>query len=471
MFGLGKRRDKVAEVHAPTVTPDDVDRVRLDAEVIAKAARIVRDVLLSKAPLTKGFQAGAGEAILDVRAALVRSPAGRAVLGAPLEAVRTADRVDELAALLDREVTAHAEAGRRLEKALREAAEADERHQDLSDRLAALMPESWDGDGAFDAIAIEFVATISARLAALGGSPERWEERPDGSTFPDARVDPNGYFDAVEARRAAHTCRCLAFGEGTPAHAPSFLCKPRPGDRTDNAQKSHYGAPHQHVWQDGRCVADGHDREPEFGSPEAADKFRSRATDWSAADQMAAWLARRGVGLTPTPGTVRRGVELDHAEALQHRSPDYVVGAVIVSEPICGKPLRTGPGEPDMICGQPTGHAPTPWCGLFDGLASGGVVRPGHRYAPGADSVCTHPYPGGGPGGVDAQCGGTAAAAVHTGWAIAQTDNVIDSDGAWAVHVGAAAGSTAVYFTDAQHYDTACDDRPSCAIVDHHDLT
>lgn len=32
-------------------------------------------------------------------------------------------------------------------------------------------------------------------------------------------------------------------------------------------------------------------------------------------DQMAAWLARRGVGLTPTPGTVQRGMELDHADA------------------------------------------------------------------------------------------------------------------------------------------------------------
>jgi hypothetical protein len=33
--------------------------------------------------------------------------------------------------------------------------------------------------------------------------------------------------------------------------------------------------------------------------------------------QMAGWLERRGVGRTPTPGTVRRGLELDHADALK----------------------------------------------------------------------------------------------------------------------------------------------------------
>ncbi len=32
--------------------------------------------------------------------------------------------------------------------------------------------------------------------------------------------------------------------------------------------------------------------------------------------QVLDWLEHRGVGRTPTPGTVARGVELDHAEAL-----------------------------------------------------------------------------------------------------------------------------------------------------------
>jgi hypothetical protein len=47
---------------------------------------------------------------------------------------------------------------------------------------------------------------------------------------------------------------------------------------------------------------------------------------------------------------------------------DYAPGAAIVSEPICGKPIRSAPGDPDMICARPAGHDPTPWCG-FDAIA------------------------------------------------------------------------------------------------------
>jgi hypothetical protein len=54
----------------------------------------------------------------------------------------------------------------------------------------------------------------------------------------------------------------------------------------------------------------------EAGAAAAEAHWRPMIEPYDAANQMAAWLARRGVGLTPTPGTVRRGVELDHAEAL-----------------------------------------------------------------------------------------------------------------------------------------------------------
>jgi hypothetical protein len=187
---------------------------------------------------------------------------------------------------------------------------------DLTDRLAAFMPESWDGDSAFDAIVVEFVAVLAARLAALGGSSERWQERPDGSVFPDARTDPNGYADAVAEWRRAHSgCRCPAFGEGTPEHAPSVLCKPRPGDRP--AHSADYGA--------------------------------------------------------------------------------------------CGVVTPDGP------CNLRAGHPEGPYLVGYSGHMATGR-----------------------------------------------------EDAAWTVHVGAASGSKAVYFTDAQHYDTACEDRPHCTIVEHH---
>jgi len=50
---------------------------------------------------------------------------------------------------------------------------------------------------------------------------------------------------------------------------------------------------------------------------EMCGKIRTRYYDRVAGEQQVAeWLERRGVGRTPTPGTVRRGVELDHADAL-----------------------------------------------------------------------------------------------------------------------------------------------------------
>jgi hypothetical protein len=57
----------------------------------------------------------------------------------------------------------------------------------------------------------------------------------------------------------------------------------------------------------------------ELGEIMSSDGYRNppqHNADYARERQMRDWLARRGVGLTPTPGTVARGVATDHAEAL-----------------------------------------------------------------------------------------------------------------------------------------------------------
>lgn len=235
-----------------------------DAEVIARVARHVLRI-----DATTGFDDRA-EALRDIRAILVRSDAGRAVLGRPLEALgedpvdvltreRDAARDEKkrrishyetrLEALRQRTVEAKEsrdamsiELGEWMRAAAEARAERDEATRELRanvngyralvEGILDVAPESWDGEDSGHSIALGYVRELEARLDALRVPRDKFCERPDGSVWPDARTDPNGFADAARAYQEMHSgCRCAAFGERTPEHAPSVLCKPRPGDR------------------------------------------------------------------------------------------------------------------------------------------------------------------------------------------------------------------------------------------------
>lgn len=272
MFWLGGRRRQVEQVaqmnEGGPVRPDGPS----DAEVIARVARLSVRVLAGPGDLD--------EVVRDMQAILVRSNAGRAVLGRPLEAlgedpvdvltrerdaardelvrvlaardsmsVRLADAQDErnrVTVELAQWMAAASEARNERDEATRELVDVNSGHVQLVDAILDLAPESWDGEDAAVSIALGFTREMVARLMALRVPLDKWCERPDGTVWPDARTDPNGFADAAAAFREMHSgCRCKGFGEQTPEHSPSVLCKPRPGDR--------------------RCTNAGCRREGEFG--------------------------------------------------------------------------------------------------------------------------------------------------------------------------------------------------------------
>jgi hypothetical protein len=80
-----------------------------------------------------------------------------------------------------------------------------------------------------------------------------------------------------------------------------------------------------------RMWDDPYGERPEWAEPMAFLPIYSATpptgpSPWPAREQMINWLRRRGVGMTPTPGTVARGVELDHADALGLGMPTETVG-------------------------------------------------------------------------------------------------------------------------------------------------
>ncbi len=210
-----------------------------DAEVIARACWVIKASMDDEAQ-TK-FRGAANvplvDLCLDLRAVLVKSPAGRAVLrglipgqdGDPIDRrLKAADQdVAELTAELGKANAALAQERADHAEARREMVTQLETEQDVVDRILQSMPESWDGEEAGSSIALAYVGALQARLRALGVPDEKTPERPDGTEWPDPTTDPNGFRDAADAYRALHAgCRCKAFGDGTPEHAPSFLCKP-----------------------------------------------------------------------------------------------------------------------------------------------------------------------------------------------------------------------------------------------------
>ncbi len=449
MFGLGKRRRHVESVAAMNedgpVRPDGPS----DAEVIARAARHTLRILAGPGDLD--------EVVRDLRAILIRSDAGRAVLGLPLEALgedpfdrcdrllkesnrqgaklRTErdeardqvarlsgfyeSRIDRLRAERDASendrnslVTALGSARRALDEgrdmwrrdrtddgntigrlqadidrlqvdlaartserdeATREFVDEAKMLSDVVDGILDMAPESWDGEDAAVSIALGFTREMVARLLALRVPLDKHPEDPDGAPWPDARTDPNGFADAADAYRRMHSgCRCKGFGPQTPEHSPSVLCKPEPGDR--------------------RCMNVGCSREGEFGHEDQPVSFDDP------------WANVKPDGTVTAPVATGGTVKGDRV---------YMVGegdAAPEPEPWCGKPIRRGKGDPELVCSLPPGHDPTPWCGLF----------------------------------------------------VAGSDE----GGEWTVSVPREGGAR--YFEDAQHFETACDDRPHCTIVEHH---
>lgn len=168
-------------------------------------------------------------------------------------------------------------------------------------------PESWDGDEAAESIAVSYVRALEARCDALRVPRDKWIEDNDGAPWPDAAHNPHGFADLADAHRAYHSgCRCVVLGLGTPEHRPSSLCIPRPGER-----------------RCGECDTFGHVHEPVAFTDPWADVQPDGST--TAAVEVY-WPG------TPEP-------------------------------PRCGKPVRSAPGDPAMICTREQGHGWSPWCG------------------------------------------------------------------------------------------------------------
>lgn len=57
---------------------------------------------------------------------------------------------------------------------------------DFINDLLLNTPESWDGEGSVESVAVDYVRTLEDRVLALGGSLERWpnEESGDASVTP-----------------------------------------------------------------------------------------------------------------------------------------------------------------------------------------------------------------------------------------------------------------------------------------------
>lgn len=299
MFGMGKRRrdvERVAQMNeGGPVRPDGPS----DAEVIARAARLTSRILVGPGDLD--------EVVRDLRAILIRSDAGRAVLGRPLEAlgpdpvdvltgerdaardelvrvlaardsmaVRLADAQDErnrVTVELAEWMRAAAEARNERDEATRELVDVNSGHVQLVDAILDMAPESWDGEDAAVSIALGFTREMVARLLALRVPLDKWCERPDGTVWPDARTDPNGFADAADDFRRMHSgCRCKGFGEQTPEHAPSVLCKPRPGDRRCTSAgcsgEGEFGHVHEPVSFDDPWAGTGPDGTARVAAPE-----------------------------------------------------------------------------------------------------------------------------------------------------------------------------------------------------------
>jgi hypothetical protein len=201
-------------------------------------------------------------------------------------------------------------------------------------------PESWDADEAAESIAVSYVRALEARCDAVRLPRDKCPEDGDGAPWPDAAHNPHGFADLADAYRAHHSgCRCVVLGLGTPEHRPSVLCMPRPGER-----------------RCAECGTFGHVHEPVPFDDPWADVQPDGST--TAKVETAPWAS------TPCPpwcgvGGPKCASPVHLTDAVRATRG----GTVIVSEPICGKPVRTAPGDPEMICAQEAGHPWSPWCG------------------------------------------------------------------------------------------------------------
>jgi hypothetical protein len=340
-----------------------------DAEVIARAARCTLRILAGPGDLD--------EVVRDLRAILIRSEAGRAVLGRPLDAlgedpvdvltrerdearntalhltgrlatardvlVEAQDERNRVTAELAEWMRAANEARNERDEATRELAEVNGGYLDLIDAILGSAPESWDGDEAGHAIALDYVAALNWRLDALRVPREKYSEFPDGSVWPDPRTDPHGYADAVAEYQRAHSgCRCAVLGDNAPEHAPSVVCQPRPGDR--------------------RCTNPGCAREGEFGHD---DEPMPADDPWTSGD---------GTAPVAVPSTSTLTAIHPGPECVYPALSDTCMVCGVVRQ-WCGKPIDGGEGAPEMICGKPAGHDPTPWCGFAEIAARADAVR------------------------------------------------------------------------------------------------
>ncbi len=168
--------------------------------------------------------------------------------------------------------------------------------------------------------------------------------------------------------------------------------------------------------------------------------------------------------MTDAEARVQAGGAVDHPAVLRYGMaswPVRVSEVEVVSGPLLSVSFRVvSDGPPVMGPAAAAERMPTPACGYPHSHPSHDFTRPDE----GRD----------GHFGPRQWCDGVRGdwqAAGGLGGPLLLGAQAASDAGAWTVHVGAAPGSKAAYFTDAQHYDTACDARPHCTIVNHHDLS
>lgn len=226
-------------------------------------------------------------------------------------------------------------------------------------------PESWDADEAAESIAVSYVRALEARCDAVRLPRDKRIEDGDGAPWPDAAHNPHGFADLADAYREHHSgCRCVVLGLGTPEHRPSVLCMPRPGERRCGECGTfghvHEPVPFDDPWADVQPDGSTTAKVATYPPP-AVDEWtcaRCGSPRWVAVSLDEGFSRKRQCVPCGRVDPVR--LTDDPAGEAVRVTPG---GTVSVSDTWCGKPVRSAPGDPEMICSREPGHAWSPWCG------------------------------------------------------------------------------------------------------------
>lgn len=173
MFSLGKRRNAApAAADPPPVEGSDDDPVTRACWLVVNALRDPLRTIWRGEPNTPFT-----DLALDLRAALVKTDAGRRVFTEAVTARGATDLIARLTADRDQVAAERDAALNDLASVRAERDEAARWHEEFVEALCRFVPQEWEArDGAAEPIVVDFVKTVTERLTALGGSLDEFVE-------------------------------------------------------------------------------------------------------------------------------------------------------------------------------------------------------------------------------------------------------------------------------------------------------